>query len=485
MDQPFLDQLAPADRANLRARLVVSTASEGAFLLEQGDRRGTLRVILKGAAKVVRAMPGTSPGIVLTYLVEGDVFGEISFLDGATASASVVAEGGSCEIGELGHGDLEKVMAEDPGLAGAIYRALATTLATRLRETSARVRSDATHVPKPGDSAPPLQSSATDNGAEPVESQFRQRLATLADRFRRARSAGASPEEIDALPIALSTFVRWAWEAQALAPPADEILFREIFPALVESPTVASILMAATAGRSESERFSLLLDEVPGGDSLLQRTMDSWFLNLPTAVAARAATAAIRHELLHAATTRPRGPDEPFFRVARLGATHRCETLGILRSTETSHTPLRVTILDGSSKALMAVAAAVERTAHADAVSFVQAWPFARGSGAGTRLLPQHAMVVCGGGENCDDAAFVEGLRWIRQQLRPGGVFYLSHLADGREDAAIFENLLDWPIVGRSPEEVAGHLREAGFERTKITRIDLRTEGCSLFSAKV
>ncbi|CAN5489787.1 hypothetical protein BH23VER1_BH23VER1_11250 [soil metagenome] len=484
MDRPFLEQLDATARARLIARLVPSDVADGRPLLKQGQSGGALRTLLAGSARVERSEPGAAKGIILTYLVPGDVFGEISFLDGATASASVIAEGDGCRFGTLPPPDLAALLSEDPSLAAAIYRSLATTLAARLRETSARVGRDALHPP-PQQGAAPGDPIPIAGGGEPDPAPFRQRLLELSERFRRARSsAGSSTDDLDELPAALTAFMRWAAHSGALAPPGDEALFRELFPALVESPTVAGILMAPGVGRSRADRFSLLLDEAPGGETPLQRTMDSWILDLPTARAARAANAVIRNAIHQSAGRAGVSDSLPAFRVARIGATSRCEILDVLRSSETPPQAIRATLIDGSSKALMAVASELELAPFASSVSFVKAAPLEEGAGAGTRLPPHDAIVVHGAAESATDARLVEGIRWIRDQLKPGGTLYLSHLATHEGDRAIFEHLLDWPLSERSPEAIVGLLAEGGFRREAITLLDAGTEVAPVIAAR-
>lgn len=60
---------------------------EGATIVRAGDAGNAFYVILEGEAKVV-----APSGRVLNRLFPGDVFGEISLLDGGPRTASVIAE---------------------------------------------------------------------------------------------------------------------------------------------------------------------------------------------------------------------------------------------------------------------------------------------------------------------------------------------------------------------------------------------------------
>ncbi len=68
----------------------------------------------------------------LAYLGEGDLFGEVSFLDSAETSASVVAAD-KLEILAVSRDVLAKLMEEDAAFAARFYHTLAATLARRIR----------------------------------------------------------------------------------------------------------------------------------------------------------------------------------------------------------------------------------------------------------------------------------------------------------------------------------------------------------------
>lgn len=67
----------------------------------------------------------------------GEIVGEMSFVDHAPASASVIAKGGRTLL-ELSHVRLEQRIAEDAAFGMRLYKALAFFLADRLRGTVRR-----------------------------------------------------------------------------------------------------------------------------------------------------------------------------------------------------------------------------------------------------------------------------------------------------------------------------------------------------------
>ena len=72
---------------------------------------------------------------VLGYLNEGDMFGEVSFMDHADTSASASAVK-TAEILEVSREVLDSVLEQDANLAARFYRTVAMTLARRIRASN-------------------------------------------------------------------------------------------------------------------------------------------------------------------------------------------------------------------------------------------------------------------------------------------------------------------------------------------------------------
>lgn len=84
---PLFAGLSPRHLKRLSDLTEESRFMEGAKVVRQGDSGDAFFVILEGEAKVL----GPS-GRVLSRLLPGEYFGEISLLDGGPRTASVVAE---------------------------------------------------------------------------------------------------------------------------------------------------------------------------------------------------------------------------------------------------------------------------------------------------------------------------------------------------------------------------------------------------------
>ena len=77
--------------------------------------------------------------VEIARLANGSVFGEMSFLDKAGASASVVADG-SVGVIHIKNEDIDELIEGDPAFGSRFYHSLAITLSRRLRATNRIVR---------------------------------------------------------------------------------------------------------------------------------------------------------------------------------------------------------------------------------------------------------------------------------------------------------------------------------------------------------
>jgi CRP/FNR family transcriptional regulator, cyclic AMP receptor protein len=97
-------------------------------LVHKGKKADGVYLLLKGTARVQIPFKSAAPSIG-----PGEICGEMSFLEDAPASASVVAEG-DLEAYYLDGPTLQNLFELFPHLASRFYRSLATNLSRRLRD---------------------------------------------------------------------------------------------------------------------------------------------------------------------------------------------------------------------------------------------------------------------------------------------------------------------------------------------------------------
>ncbi|HEY9344569.1 MAG TPA: Crp/Fnr family transcriptional regulator [Inquilinus sp.] len=129
-ETPFFAAFPPAQRDALAAHLTERSHADGDTIFLRGDESTSLMIVASGRV----ALRLTSPQgreILLAILEPGEIFGEMSLLDGRGRSADAVAFG-PCRLLSLDRRDMLPVLQDSPE---ACIRLL-ELLSTRLRRTS-------------------------------------------------------------------------------------------------------------------------------------------------------------------------------------------------------------------------------------------------------------------------------------------------------------------------------------------------------------
>lgn len=110
----------------------------GESIISQGERLDRLFVIAGGMGRVTLHQGNTPDSEFTGPLGPGELFGELSFVDGQPTSASVTADG-DAEVIEIPGEALRAILDADPALAAAFYKCLLTTVGRRLRQANHRI----------------------------------------------------------------------------------------------------------------------------------------------------------------------------------------------------------------------------------------------------------------------------------------------------------------------------------------------------------
>ena len=116
------------------------TLQAGTELITEGKYNDYLFVIDDGVVRLSKDLEGTS--IDIGELSEGEVFGEISFADGAPPSATVSTET-EVRLIRLRISAIRELAKAKPEFGANLYHSIAASLATRLREATERFASQA------------------------------------------------------------------------------------------------------------------------------------------------------------------------------------------------------------------------------------------------------------------------------------------------------------------------------------------------------
>ena len=122
----LFNELMPEESAALLSEARDQRVPAGTPLTQQGRKNDAIRIIVEGEV-------GIPPGDF--RLREGDMFGEMSWLDGQEASATLVAAT-EVRLLSIPHAGMDRFLARFPDAHIQILRKLAINLSHRLRTKS-------------------------------------------------------------------------------------------------------------------------------------------------------------------------------------------------------------------------------------------------------------------------------------------------------------------------------------------------------------
>jgi CRP-like cAMP-binding protein len=115
-------EMTDEQRQALAGAMTLRDLAQGDVLVREGDTDDHLYVVASGVLGVIKAA-GTDNELTINTIRPGDVVGELSFLDGATRYASLVAMSSTRVLG-LSRGDLEGLLDKNPQLVYRVMRAI-------------------------------------------------------------------------------------------------------------------------------------------------------------------------------------------------------------------------------------------------------------------------------------------------------------------------------------------------------------------------
>ena len=116
-------ELSPEEAGELSALMNLKDLVDGNFLITEGTADDSLHVLLQGKLEVVKKT-GADGTATLAILREGDLAGELSFLDGEVHTVGLRALGDT-RVYTLKREDFEKIVDQNPRLVYKVMRAVA------------------------------------------------------------------------------------------------------------------------------------------------------------------------------------------------------------------------------------------------------------------------------------------------------------------------------------------------------------------------
>lgn len=453
----FLDRFTPDQRRAFEAAGEVIPVTKGHYLLRRGDPGGDLYFLREGSYEVVDTR--STPEVILAVFEEGSMVGEMSFVDDSPRSADVRAATDG-EVMRWTRDDLRQLLAAKPALAAAFYEGIARVAADRVRTLTTTAMTGGLVRPDQSSSA---GLARVKEEARRIADVSKEAFLEIDARLRLDPNDPTTPVRLEQSLAKLSDEVRVLFASHAdreSRQVATRMLGRELQPYLVRSSLAERCVRREAGVGGAAEVLTHVLIASPGGDGRLGELIDRWLLQRPMLQALR------RYREPVLALARECLPKHRNRRVAILSA-GTGSLIGDLANA-TAHPPTTLTVVDGSKEALAYLDAglmvrpkAVDlRSVHADLAAIAT-------GRASLDLPPQDFIVLQGLVEYMPERVAVSLLSECREVLAPGGVVVVCTLGPS-DDRDLFDGLLNWPSIRRSPEVAQRILQSAGLTPEEV-----------------
>lgn len=427
----------------------------GDFLVTEGESANGLLLISSGVVQACWAGL-TNENDQGPLLGPGSVIGDISFLLGGVARASVIAKE-PVDALRLSGQDLETFMERDPAQGQKLFRSLAAINAQRLlTQTHGQVRHGlAGHgteslLPKPlaaavlrfKQCAAAVEMDLRRTEADPV---LRRDLATAFDSLVRLTG---------------SLFPPCSGETPAPESPVLQALRLELLPYLLLTRCAERMYRKPRGYAGDFLTIAWMYADEPGGAGDLGTLLDRCFLNQPAAQAVRNRRGLLRDELRRALTLTDQRP----IKVTSLACGPAAEVFDILLKDRDLAAQVCFTLVDVDQEALEFVRSRLIREGLESVVRLERRNLLHLCIGRQQlELEPQHLIYSIGLIDYFDDRIVTRLQAWIRSCLAPGGRSILGNFHTSNPTRGLMDHLLDWRLIHRDEADMVRLAQAAGF----------------------
>lgn len=448
-----LKYLTTEDYNVLLEKAQVATYKQHEVILPEGRLSQSIYLVRKGMVRVERAASGR--GVAIAFLEPGEVFGEMSFLEGLPASAGVIAEV-DVEVCILDEQNLYSLLTSVPGLSDRFYQSLAHNLSSRLRQTSSlvahlmrRVRMSPEYdIQRTGqegqDSIPPELIGETE--------LFKKNLYSLEESIREKKlSEIEAQEKINKIcNMLISSLREQLIQEPKIQKAIGTYLFRETFPFFMLSSFFDRAFRQPGGYASDSYITEILSQNEPEGDGHLGIYLDRWIRSLPTCLALKNRGGVITATIKELAENWTSDSSMP---VTSLASGSASEVLDLYF--QSSPPNAHVTCIDYNHSDLSSAANVAHKWGFRDNLTFIQDNLFLLAEGYSHIDIPPQQMIYSVTMANyLRDRELIGILDWIYDRLLPNGTVILGNFNAANPDRVLLEHMLEWHSVYRSAEDL-------------------------------
>jgi extracellular factor (EF) 3-hydroxypalmitic acid methyl ester biosynthesis protein len=476
-----IEFLTRDDEQLLLEKSTCVTYRSGEQILEEGSRRQGIFIVRSGIVGIEVAHLGR--GVAIRQLGPGAVFGEMSFLESAAASASVVArEDVTLDIIEGPY--VHSLLASVPGLAARFYQSLAVMLAQRLRENTAMLPPLLVEdVPQVNRFHAARTGQAGTNNIPPklidTVEQFKFEMM-LADRMvKEGKNTDVEiQEKVSGACETIVTALRDHIERERhLEKGIGAYVFRETFSFFMLSRTVDRCYTKPRGYAGDFYTIEMMYNDEAAGDGRLGRFIDRWGLQLDACRAVKNRRSLLSKTIRDVCRANTSGPTH----VTSLASGPARELLDLF-APDGEQLDFKATCIDIDNQALAYAAGVADKLGVMDRFSFAQDNVVRLAHGRGTTVLrPQHMIYSIGLIDYLQDDLVVSLLNCIHDKLLPGGTVVIGNFESSNPTKAFMDHVLEWELIHRSSDELKTLFGRSRFQNTPV-RIVIEDAGVNLFA---
>ncbi|MEL6927143.1 MAG: cyclic nucleotide-binding domain-containing protein [Cyanobacteria bacterium J06600_6] len=457
-----LKYLTIEDYSILLDKAQLATYKQHDVILKEGRLSEAIYLLREGVVRIERAATGKD--VAIAFLEPGEVFGEISFLEGVPTTSAVIAQE-DVEVCIFNHEELAGLLSTKPGLSDRFYQSLAHNLSSRLHQTSSLV----SHLMRRVRVAPKYEGQRTgqvgQNNIPPdliSETElFKHNLSNIEQSIRnREISETEAQTQIDKIcNMLISTLREQIIQEPKIDRAIGTFVFRETFPFFMLSSFLDRAFRRPGGYVSDSYITELLSQNEPEGDGYLGIYLDRWIRSRPTCLALKHRGGIITETITHLIANWAESTPLPITSIASGSAP---EILDLYFQVEPPN--VHVTCIDFNHQEISSAATMAHKWGFQDRLTFVQDNFFLMAEGYSQIDIPQQKMIYSVSMGNClRDREFIRILNWIYDHLLPGGIVILGNLHAANPDRVLLEHILEWHSVYRSADAL-----ESLFSRSKF-----------------
>lgn len=452
------------------------------IILEEGSRRQVLFVIMNGSARVEKTNLGK--GIVIATMEAGDLFGEMSFLEGVPVSASIIAEE-PVQVLVLKGLMLQPLLQSVPGLAIRFYQSLAVTLSRRLRETSSMLPNFML------EEVPQVKPPHSEHVCRSDEDRIPPSLIQAVDEYKTAmvgldiiisKEAGNSEqiqnqvsESCTAMLNALTSHVE---RESQLAESIGAFVLRETFPFFMASHFLDRCFTKPRGYAGDYKTIDFIYDNKPLGHGRLGPFVDFWALELKATKAVRERRHTIR-SLIYELNKNGNG-NKPI-PITSLACGPAKEVFDILL--EPDAPDVQFACVDIDPVALESVAEKVNANKLEQKIRLHKENIVRMALGKSKiKILPQAMVYSTGLIDYLQGRLVVALMDWSFDHLLPGGKLVLGNFNKGNPDKPFMDFIVEWVLIHRSPDDLRELFSRSKFGNRPVT-VDQDETGIQLFAS--